>query len=160
MTLTIKKVDYRDAVQTNQLVSLLDAYARDPMGGAEPLADDVRAQLPGRLCEIPGAVSYIAYADGEPVGLLNAFRGFSTFAAKPLYNIHDLAVLPAARGQGVGAQLMQALEAYARAEGCCKITLEVLTGNVSAKALYARQGYSNYQLDPAMGQAELLQKYL
>lgn len=160
MTLAIRKVDYTDAAQAEQLVCLLDAYARDPMGGGEPLTEAVRAALVGKMGEVAGAVSFIAYADGEPVGLLNAFRGFSTFAAKPLYNIHDLAVLPQARGKGVGAELMQALEVYARAQGCCKITLEVLTGNVGAKALYAKQGYSNYQLDPSMGQAELLQKYL
>ena len=36
----------------------------------------------------------------KPVGLATTFEGFSTFAAKPLINIHDIAVLPDYRGRG------------------------------------------------------------
>jgi hypothetical protein len=36
----------------------------------------------------------------------------------------------------------------------------VLSGNDSANRLYARVGFDAYQLDPAMGQARFLQKWL
>jgi len=41
------------------------------------------------------------------------FRGFSTFAAAPLINVHDLAVVPGFRGQGIGRRLLEAVEMYA-----------------------------------------------
>ena len=47
-----------------------------------------------------------------------------------------------------------------RARGACKLTLEVLSGNAGAQRLYQRVGFANYQLDPAAGQAQLLQKWL
>ena len=40
------------------------------------------------------------------------------------------------------------------------MTLEVLSGNHGAVRLYERIGYAGYQLDPAMGTARFLQKWL
>jgi len=51
-------------------------------------------------------------------------------------------------------------EALAIARGACKLTLEVLQGNVGADRLYRRLGFANYELDPAMGQAQFMQKWL
>jgi ribosomal protein S18 acetylase RimI-like enzyme len=112
------------------------------------------------LAAAPGAFSLIARLDGEPVGLANCFTGFSTFAAKPLVNVHDMGVMPGHRGRGVGRALLQAIEEHARRLGACKITLEVLSGNERAKALYLALGYGDYQLDPAAGHALFWQKKL
>jgi ribosomal protein S18 acetylase RimI-like enzyme len=51
-------------------------------------------------------------------------------------------------------------ESIAIARGACKLTLEVLQGNVGADRLYRRLGFANYELDPAMGQAQFMQKWL
>jgi len=157
--LTITLADYRDARDAGDVVALLDAYARDPMGGAEPLAETTKARLAGDLATNPQAFSLLARLDDKAVGLANCFMGYSTFAAAPLVNIHDLAVLPEARGRGVGKALLQAVEAEALKRGACKITLEVLSGN-PARHLYAREGYGDYQLDPATGHALFWQKRL
>jgi ribosomal protein S18 acetylase RimI-like enzyme len=140
-------------------VALLDAYARDPMGGGEPLSDTVKERLPGDLAANPQAFSLLARLDDKAVGLANCFMGYSTFAAAPLVNIHDLAVLPETRGRGVGRALLAAVEAEALKRGACKITLEVLSGN-PARHLYAREGFGDYQLDPATGHALFWQKRL
>jgi GNAT superfamily N-acetyltransferase len=138
---------------------LLDAYARDPMGGGEPLTDSVKARLASDLAANPHAFSLLARLDGEAVGLANCFMGYSTFAAAPLVNIHDLAVLPGHRGAGIGRALMTAIEAEALKRGACKVTLEVLSGN-PARYLYEACGYRDYQLDPATGHALFWQKRL
>ncbi|GAB3059046.1 GNAT family N-acetyltransferase [Simiduia litorea] len=156
----IRKVNYGDPEQMLILLNLLDAYACDAMGGGEPLADHVRIELPALLRATPHAVSFIAFIGAEAVGLINGFETVSTFAAKRLINIHDLAVLSTARGKGVATQLMQAMEDHAHARQCCKLTLEVLTGNQQANALYTSMGYRQYELDPKMGQAVFLQKKL
>ena len=158
--LEIRPVDYRDPVQAAALVRLLDAYARDPMGGGEGLSEDVQQRLPEALAEFPGAFSFMAWIGEEPVGLLNAIMGFSSFAAKPLVNIHDVAVLAAWRGQGIGTALLRAVEAEARQRGACKLTLEVLSGNIRAAAVYAQAGFVLYALDPAQGSAQFMQKKL
>ena len=89
---------------------------------------------------------------------MNCVWGFSTFAASPLVNIHDLIVSPEARGEGVGKALFAAVEEIARDKGACKVTLEVLSGNEPAKALYASLGYGDYTLDPEQGTALFWQK--
>lgn len=153
-------VDYADADQASQLVSLLDQYARDPMGGGSPLPDAVKGNLAQKLAGVPGAFSLIATVDGHPAGLTNCFEGFSTFACKPLINIHDLAVSPEFRGRGISQVLLQGIEAEARRRGCVKVTLEVLGGNTVAKNAYQKFGFGTYELDPTAGGAELWQKYL
>ena len=158
-TLTIGLADYADPRDAGDVVALLDAYARDPMGGGEPLSDAVKARLAGDLAANPQAFSLLARLDGEAVGLANCFMGYSTFAAAPLVNIHDLAVLPGLRGKGIGKALMAAIEAEALKRGACKVTLEVLSGN-PARRLYAVCGYGDYQLDPATGHALFWQKRL
>jgi GNAT superfamily N-acetyltransferase len=157
--LTIALADYRDPRDAADVVALLDAYARDPMGGGEPLAECVKARLAGDLAANPHAFSLLARLDGEAVGLANCFMGYSTFVAAPLVNIHDLAVLPGHRGAGIGRALMTAIEAEALKRGACKVTLEVLSGN-PARHLYEACGYGDYQLDPATGHALFWQKRL
>jgi GNAT superfamily N-acetyltransferase len=53
-----------------------------------------------------------------------------------------------------------AVEAEARARGCCKLTLEALEGNTGAIALYRDFGFAAYELDPAMGRASFFEKSL
>jgi len=157
---TICVADYRDPRDAAAVVALLDAYARDPMGGGAALAEAVKARLVGDLAANPHAFSLIARLDDAPVGLANCFMGYSTFAAAPLVNIHDFAVVPSHRGAGIGRALLLAVEAEALKRGAIKVTLEVLSGNDPAKRLYAANGYGDYQLDPASGHALFWQKRL
>lgn len=155
----IVQVNYHDQQHAKDLVYLLNEYALDPMGGAEALPVEVQAALPSGMADVAGAVSFIAYTtSNEPVGLLNAFQGFSTFRCRPLLNIHDIVVIRHYRRQGVCEQMLQAAEAYALAIGCCKMTLEVLDNNSSAKKAYQKYGFSGYELDPKAGSAVFWQK--
>lgn len=158
--LRIVPTDLHDPAHAAALVSLLDAYARDPMGGGKGLPDEVVAALPQRLAGRAGFVSFLAFVDDEAVGLINCFEGFSTFAAQPLLNVHDIAVLPTHRRRGIARALLAAAEEAARQRGCCKLTLEVLSNNHAAMAAYAQKGFASYELDPAAGQAVALQKWL
>ena len=160
LPLTVLQADYANAGHGRAVVDLLDAYARDPAGGGHALETFTRDNLIASLAARPQAFSVLAF-DGEvPVGLVNCLEGFSTFACRPLVNIHDLAVLPSHRGRRVAEQMLQLVERIARERKACKLTLEVLSGNHSANRLYTRVGFDAYQLDPAMGQARFLQKWL
>ncbi|MDO9386344.1 MAG: GNAT family N-acetyltransferase [Thiobacillus sp.] len=156
----IVRVRYDDPAHAAALIGLLDAYARDPAGGGEPLSDFARAKLIAELAARPFIFSVLAFDGGTPVGLVNAIEGFSTFACRPLVNVHDVVVAPSHRGRGIAAQLFAEVEAIARERSACKLTLEVLEGNAPAHALYRRLGFAAYQLDPGMGEAQFLQKWL
>jgi ribosomal protein S18 acetylase RimI-like enzyme len=151
---------YRDAVDAAAVVSLLNAYASDPAGGGEPLSAFAQQNLVAELASRPQAYSVLAWDGHTPVGLVNCIEGFSTFKCQTLVNVHDVAVLATHRGQGVGEQMLAVAETEARRRGACKLTLEVLDGNRPAMRLYGRCGFTPYQLDPAMGQARFLQKWL
>jgi len=152
--------DYRNPEHARALVELLDGYACDPAGGGTPLAPEVLAGLPGALAARPQAFSVLAYDEARAVGLVNCIEGFSTFACRPLVNVHDVVVLPSHRGRRIAQQMLAYVEQEARARGACKLTLEVLSANHSALRAYVREGFANYQLDPAFGQAIFLQKKL
>jgi GNAT superfamily N-acetyltransferase len=159
----IVRADYANPSHAKALVAMLDAYASDPMGGGEGLSEFAKSNLPSALAARPQAFSVLAFAgetDDHPVGLINCLEGFSTFACRPLVNVHDVAVLGGYRGQRIGERMLEHAEHIARERGACKLTLEVLQGNAGAIKLYERVGFSNYQLDPAMGNAQFLQKYL
>ncbi len=151
---------YTDPVHAAALVDLLDQYARDPAGGSKPLSDYARRHLAAELAARPNAFSVLAFDAGTPIGLINCIEGFSTFACRPLVNVHDVVVVAGYRGRGVGRDMLEQVKAIAQRRGACKLTLEVLEGNQSAISLYQRFGFAPYQLDPAMGQARFFQLWL
>ncbi len=159
-TITTLRANYADPRHAAALVMLLDAYASDPAGGGEALSTFARENLVSSLAARPQAYSVLAFDGDQAVGLVNCIEGFSTFACRPLVNVHDVAVLASHRGRGIAEQMLAEAEAIARERGAVKLTLEVLSGNQSAMRLYQRMGFAGYQLDPAMGTAQFLQKWL
>ena len=160
MTLVTCQADLAQPDHARAVLSLMEIYARDPMGGGEGLSEQARAQLIPSLHRWPTSRVVLGFVGDEPVALAIGFLGFSTFACQPLLNVHDVVIHPAYRGQGLTRPLFEALEAVAREAGCCKITLEVLEGNKPARRAYESLGFRGYQLDPALGQALFWEKKL
>lgn len=156
---TIVDADLNCAEHASAVLEMLDAYASDPQGGGQPLGEQVRARLVPALREHPTTVILLAFDDRRPIGIATCFRGFSTFSARPLLNLHDLAVIPEYRGRGIGRQLLAAVEEKARSLGCTKVTLEVLEAN-PARALYSAMGYTSPVYYKGSGQALFLSKSL
>ncbi len=150
MAVSIRQANLADPLDRTSTLEMIDAYSRDSMGSGHPLPVDVRDRLIDALRNHPTTLIYLASEGDEAVGVAVCFLGFSTFAAKPLINIHDLSVLPHYRGRGIGRQLLAAVEEDARARGCCKLTLEVFESNERARRTYAAAGFG----DPVYGQEE------
>jgi GNAT superfamily N-acetyltransferase len=123
------------------VLELTDAYAGDPMGNGQPLSKEVRRNLIPGLRQHPTTVIFLAYQGNDAIGIANCFIGFSTFAARPLINISDLAVLPDYREQHIGRRLLEAVERKAWEMGCCKLTIEVQENNRRARHVYATVGF-------------------
>jgi GNAT superfamily N-acetyltransferase len=158
--LEVIEADLSRPADARAVIELLNCYAQEPEGGGAGLDEQVKRDLIPALRRRQDALILLAMQDGEAVGLLNAFEAFSTFAAAPLLNIHDVYVVPALRGKGVGRALFQCAERVARRRGYCKMTLEVLSGNLSAQHLYRAEGFQAYILDEDLGHALFWQKKL
>lgn len=157
MNLIIIQVDYCDSRHAQDLVFLLNHYASDVSGGGKPLSESVKKSLAQELSKRPDAFSFLAYDNEQPIGLINCIEGFSTFAAKPLMNVHDVIVHADHRGHGIASKMLKEVQQISQQRGCCKMTLEVLSNNESAKRVYERFGFTEYQLDPSFGTALFMQ---
>ena len=95
---TIVDADLSRAEHQRALVTMLDAYMRDPMEGGQPPSEQVKRELVPGLRAHPACYVFLAWRDGSPVGFSICFIGFSTFNARPLINVHDIFVDSAVRG--------------------------------------------------------------
>lgn len=138
--LTIRWADLANAEDVDTIVRLTNEYAKDPNASGKELPQHILRAIPALLEEHPAALAAIALDGDEPVGLATCVLSLSTFAAKPILNIHDIVVLKDKRGAGIGASLMREVESEAMRRGCCKVSLEVADGN-PARHLYEREGF-------------------
>ena len=141
---TIVECDFSKPSHCQALITLMNDYMADEMGGNQPpYSNEKAAQVLQGLEKHPAKLVLLAQLDGIFVGLANCFINFGTFAAKPFINIHDIVVLKEYRGKKIGQKLMEAITENAGKIGCAKITLEVREDNVYAQKLYKKMGYKD-----------------
>ncbi|MFC4700433.1 GNAT family N-acetyltransferase [Glaciecola siphonariae] len=163
-------VDYANSRHATDLIYMLQAYAKDPMGGGQAVPVSVTERLIHEMSTRSYVFSILVYAhkdaaeistaDLVPVAFANCIESFSTFKGRAVINVHDFAVLPAFRGRDLSKTLMDAIELEAEKRNACKITLEVLEGNIPAQQAYIKCGFKAYELDPEMGRALFWEKPL
>ena len=142
----ILRADLDDPAHARAVVEQLDDFARDPVGGGRPLSSEIRERVVPGLRAAGNAEILLAFLEARVVGAAICFRGFSTFAAKPILNVHDLTVRASERGQGLGRALLEAAERRAREIGCSKLTLEVHQDNQRALGLYMDFGFEGHHV--------------
>lgn len=141
--ITIHLADLENSSHATAIVDLVDSYAREPQGGGKSLPEPVKRRMVDVIRSLPTSFVMLAWEGDVAVGGAICFQGFSTFAAAPLVNVHDLSVREGYRGRGIGTGLLEAVERHAARLGCCKVTLEVREANPQAEALYRRLGYGD-----------------
>jgi len=141
MSIQVTDLDFNSESQVEQFLNVLATYSQEAGGGVKDISQQTQSDLPQLLNELPNRHVLVAVQEDRIVGVAVCLGGFSTFKAMPVLNVHDLAVLPSHRGQGIGSTLLNAAEARARELGCCKMTLEVISTNEGAHRLYNRQGF-------------------
>ena len=156
----IVEADLANQEHAAAVMTLVEEFSTDPMGGGSELTSQARVALIPGLAAHPTTVLFLAYNDGQAIGVAVCFIGFSTFAAKSLINIHDLFVRDYARGQGVGSALIEAITQKTRAIGGCKVTLEVQSNNTRAQAVYRAAGFEQAVYKEAAGTVIFLTKPL
>lgn len=159
MSFYITEADFDNQDHREAIPALINAYAQDPMGGGGELGKEVLERMVPGLATHPTTVVFLAYDGDRPIGIANCFVGFSTFAARPLINVHDLAVLAEYRGQRVGEKLLEAVKTKANQLDCCKLTLEVREDN-RARNLYERCGFGDFTTGESQTKTIFLEKKL
>jgi ribosomal protein S18 acetylase RimI-like enzyme len=159
-SLVIQTADLHNPVDAAEYRTQLAAYASDPMGGAVQIPAHRLDRVIKDLREMPHARLFLARRADTAIGFASCFSAYSTFRARPLWNIHDIAVLREQRGKGVGKALINHIAEVALHEGCCKLTLEVRDDNPVAKALYRKRGFTSAQVQDRQVQYLFLEKTL
>src|SRR5260370_2029657 len=120
------------------IITMLDAYMRDPMEGGIPMPEATQPELTPGLRAHPACYVFLAYRVDTPIGFSICFLGFSTFNARPLINIHDIFVESSVRGKGIGRMLLERIETKARGLNCCRLTIEVGEGTQAPRTRYPK----------------------
>jgi GNAT superfamily N-acetyltransferase len=80
--------------------------------------------------------AWVAQVDGELVGFAHLRQHSDTFSGGPAWYLDDLFTAPAARGLGVGTDLIAALRAHADAHGGGTISWITADDNLTAQRVY------------------------
>jgi len=84
----------------------------------------------------------VALVDDEVAGYVRLGRATPLGASDHVLTVSGFAVDPARQRQGIGAALIEAAAAEARARGARRLTLRVLARNEGARRLYERTGFA------------------
>jgi GNAT superfamily N-acetyltransferase len=90
-----------------------------------------------------GAVLFVANGPGGALGYAFAHPRAApeSLAIDRLLEVETVAVLPEARGAGIGTALMDAVEGWARERGIEHLSVSVRTANEGARRLYEQRGF-------------------
>lgn len=105
----------------------------------------IRAAL-RQLCEgTPYARCFFIELDGRRIGYVSASYGFSIEVGGLDFFLDELFIEEAARGQGLGREVLALIEAEVRRLGGLRLCLEAELHNPRAAHLYASSGYAEHE---------------
>lgn len=146
-------IEVPDVAEATAVADLWAALAADQRGHGSHV--DVEANREAALESVVshtiGDEVLVARADGEDGDLL----GFVMFGPESdrfvrtidRGMIHNLYVVPEARGSGVGSALLSAAEKRLADRGLDVVVLSVLAANARARELYRERGYEPHRLE-------------
>ncbi len=88
-------------------------------------------------------MSFLAYADGEPVGVMNAFYKLTTFTGRKIFYIEDLYARGKCRGCGIGGKFLDKAKEIAVENDCEQIELKCASWNKKSAGFYKSHGMSH-----------------
>jgi ribosomal protein S18 acetylase RimI-like enzyme len=92
---------------------------------------------------------FIAVDAGKVVGFMIVAKIWRSSLLNAMNHgtIHDAGVAQAARRNGVGARLLEAVETWFRAEGMQAITVGYAVNNPMSSAFWSKNGYRTYRVN-------------
>jgi GNAT superfamily N-acetyltransferase len=87
------------------------------------------------------SVIFAVIEDENVLGFTQLYPSFSSVSMKPIWILNDLFVAEKVRRLGIGAQLLMAARDHAIQTGAVRLVLSTAVQNITAQALYKRQGW-------------------
>ena len=137
MRIGIRKISVQDAPQLAELlrdIGWFDSFKSEPM---EVATRWVRLHIERCLADDSHSIFVAEEPDGTIVGYGSVHWLPYLFLQGPEGYVSELFVRESARGQGVGRELLQQIEADARGRGCTRLSLI----NLRSRESYMRQFY-------------------
>jgi ribosomal protein S18 acetylase RimI-like enzyme len=131
----VRRAEARDV---DALAPLFDAY-RQFYGQPSDVAR-AHAFLTERFLRAESVV-FVAEDAGRAVGFTQLYPSFSSTRTARIYVLNDLYVDREARRTGAARALLEAAEAFARADGAAGLTLSTGVENRPAQTLYEAMGW-------------------
>jgi GNAT superfamily N-acetyltransferase len=122
------------------IVPLFDAYRQFYRRPSDP--DLARRFLVERFQHHESIIFLAFVEDGTAVGFTQLFPSFSSLSAARSFILNDLFVSPEARRKKVGAALLDAAARFGRGVGAVRLTLSTEVTNLTAQALYEKEGWT------------------
>ena len=97
------------------------------------------------FCDPPRLFVWVAAQDEVLLGYASVTLDFSTWNAAPFAHLDCLYLQPLARSQGIGRRLLEAVVAFARAQGCPEVQWQTPHWNEDAQRFYRRTGAAQSQ---------------
>ena len=136
-------VQWATVAEIEKIVPLFDAYRQ-----FYEIPSDVelsRAILSARMSHQQSKVILATGETGVALGFIQLYPMFSSLSMSleesNVWLLNDLFVSPLARGQGVGAALLEFAQNWSAAEGLGYLMLETAKTNTTAQRLYESQGW-------------------
>jgi GNAT superfamily N-acetyltransferase len=133
----IEQANPADIPALCELLSVLFAqeaeFSPDPVAQAKGLARIINNAEVGSVL--------VARQGGAVVGMVTLLFTVSTALGERVALLEDMVVSSKARGVGVGSKLLSQAIAFAKAEGCKRVTLLTDRSNESAQRFYGKQGF-------------------
>jgi GNAT superfamily N-acetyltransferase len=138
MPTRIEQATLADIPALSALLSVLFAqeaeFTPNPEAHAKGLA---------RIIGDPELGTILVASDAESIlGMVNLLFTVSTALGERVALLEDMVVTPQARGTGIGSQLLTQAIAFARTQGCQRITLLTDVDNEAAQGFYEKHGFA------------------
>jgi GNAT superfamily N-acetyltransferase len=124
--------------ELDEVAELFDEYRS--FYGQSSDRDGCRRFLHDRIAR-QESVILLARLETRAAGFVQLYHSFSSIAMKEIWILNDLFVLESARQRGVGTELLNAAEQFARESNAIRLTLATGIENVSAQSLYEKLGW-------------------
>ena len=143
MPVTIRPACEADAEAYLALACVLDAETKFMMlepGERAATVEETRKRIEGAILSGNGAIFVAENDPGELVGLLGAQGGAYRRNRRTVQIF--VGILQAWAGQGIGRQLFEHMERWARAWGARRLELTVMAHNQRGLTLYHKMGFT------------------
>lgn len=140
--ITLRSAHLQDAPQIRELAHRFLEHGLPPWRDADKARAFHTREAEAVLRALAeGETVLVAESEGQVVGFLYLKTEADFLTGEAQAYLADVAVREDFEGRGAGRALLEAAEAWARAQGHRVLALEVFAANSRARAFYARMGF-------------------